>query len=185
MCCLCTCVCMSLPLWRRESIPSLRVSAPVFLTSCQQSPFLYWFLFGDCGLWGRTESDTTEVTEQQQLLYSGFPGGSDNKEFICNVGDLGAITGWGRSPGRGHGTPLQYSCLENPHGQRSLVDYSPWSREESDTTEQLSTAQHSCCIHTWLRHLNCPQVKKSLTDVAILLPLQCPVALESSGCSHL
>jgi len=30
-----------------------------------------------------------------------------------------------RSPGGGHGTPLQYSCLENPHGQRSLVGYSP------------------------------------------------------------
>ena len=33
--------------------------------------------------------------------------------------------------------PLQYSCLENPHGQRSLVGYSPWSRKESDMTEQL------------------------------------------------
>ena len=38
---------------------------------------------------------------------------------------------------------LQYSCLENPHGQRSLAGYSPWGRKESDTTEQLSTAQHS------------------------------------------
>ena len=36
----------------------------------------------------------------------------------------------------GHGNPLQYSCLENPHGQRSLAGYSP--RKESDTTEQLS-----------------------------------------------
>ena len=32
-------------------------------------------------------------------------------------------------------TPLQYSCLENPHGQRSLTGYSPWSRKESDTTK--------------------------------------------------
>ena len=37
-----------------------------------------------------------------------------------------------------HGNPLQFSCLENPHGQRSLAGYSPWGREESDTTEQLS-----------------------------------------------
>ena len=37
-----------------------------------------------------------------------------------------------------HGHPLQYSCLENPHGQRSLVGYSPWGREESDKTERLS-----------------------------------------------
>ena len=51
----------------------------------------------------------------------GFPGGSDSKEFTCNVGDLGSILGLGRSPGWGHGNPLQYSCLENPHGQRSLM----------------------------------------------------------------
>ena len=37
------------------------------------------------------------------------------------------------------GNPLQYSCLENPHGQRSLVGYGPWGHKESDTTEQLST----------------------------------------------
>jgi len=45
----------------------------------------------------------------------GFPGGSDGKESACNVGDLGSILGLGRSPGGGHGNPLQYSCLENPH----------------------------------------------------------------------
>ena len=36
------------------------------------------------------------------------------KEITCNVGDLGSIPGSGRSPGGGHGNPLQYSCLENP-----------------------------------------------------------------------
>ena len=46
----------------------------------------------------------------------GFPGGSVGKESACNVGDLGSISGLGRSPGGGHGNPLQYSCLENPHG---------------------------------------------------------------------
>ena len=54
-----------------------------------------------------------------------FPGGSVGKESACNVGDLGLIPGLGRSPGRGHGTCLQYSCLENPHGQRRLAGYSP------------------------------------------------------------
>ena len=44
----------------------------------------------------------------------GFPGGSDGKESACNVGDLGSISGLGRSPGGGHGNQLQYSCLENP-----------------------------------------------------------------------
>ena len=45
--------------------------------------------------------------------------GSDSKESTCNAGDLGLIPGFGRSLGGGHDNPLQYSCLENPHGQRS------------------------------------------------------------------
>ena len=44
----------------------------------------------------------------------GFPGGSDGEESACSAGDLGLITGSGRSPGEGNGYPLQYSCLENP-----------------------------------------------------------------------
>ena len=68
----------------------------------------------------------------------GFPGGSDGKESACNVGDLGLILGVGRSPGGGHGNPLQYSCLENPHGQGSLAGYSPRGHKESDVTERLS-----------------------------------------------
>ena len=66
------------------------------------------------------------------------PGCSGGKASACNVGDLGSIPGLGRSPGGGHGNPLQYSCLENPHGQRSLVGYSPRGYKESDTTERLS-----------------------------------------------
>ena len=56
------------------------------------------------------------------------------------MGDLGLIPRTGRSVGRGHGNQLQYSCLENPHGRRNLVGYSPWGRKELDMTEQLSTA---------------------------------------------
>ena len=44
----------------------------------------------------------------------GFPGGSDGKASVYNVGDLGLIPGSGRSPGEGNDNPLQYSCLENP-----------------------------------------------------------------------
>ena len=43
----------------------------------------------------------------------GFPSGSDGKESASNVGDPGLILGSGRSPGEGHGNPLQYSCLKN------------------------------------------------------------------------
>ena len=42
--------------------------------------------------------------------------------------DAGLILGSGRYPGGGHGNPLEYSCPENPHGQRSLVGFSPWGR---------------------------------------------------------
>ena len=70
----------------------------------------------------------------------GFSGGSDSKESASNMRNLGSIPGLGRSPEGGHGNPLQYSCLENPHGQRSLVGYSPWGHKESDMAERLSTA---------------------------------------------
>ena len=80
----------------------------------------------------------TRINEKSMMVL-GFPGGSDVKESTRNVGDLGSIPGLGRSPGRGHGNPLQYSCLENLHGQRKLVGYSPRIHKESDTTERLST----------------------------------------------
>ena len=57
-------------------------------------------------------------------VFLDFPGGSDGKESACNAGDLGLIPGLGRTPGGGQGNPLQYSCLENPNGQRSLAGYS-------------------------------------------------------------
>ena len=57
------------------------------------------------------------------------------KGSAYHAGDLGSILGLGRSHGGGHGNPLQYSCLENPHGQRSLVGYSLGGDKESDMTE--------------------------------------------------
>ena len=52
-----------------------------------------------------------------------------------DIRDSSLISESGRSPGGGHGNPLQYSCLENPCGQRSLVGYSPWHHKESDITK--------------------------------------------------
>ena len=45
---------------------------------------------------------------------------------------MGSIPGFGRFPGGGHGNPLQYSRLENPHGQESLAGYSPQGHKESE-----------------------------------------------------
>ena len=64
------------------------------------------------------------------------------KNLPANAGDVrdsSSIPGLGRSPGGGHGKSLQCSYLENPHGPRSLVGYSPWGRKELDMPEQLST----------------------------------------------
>ena len=53
-----------------------------------------------------------------------------------NIRDPGSIPGLGGSPAGGLGSPLQYSCLENPIGQKSLADYSPWGHTASDVTEE-------------------------------------------------
>ena len=66
-------------------------------------------------------------------MLSRFAGASDGKEFACNVEDLGSIPGLGRSPGEGHGNSLQYSCMENPRGQRSLVGSTVHEVEKSPT----------------------------------------------------
>ena len=68
-------------------------------------------------------------------VFLGFLGDSDGKESTYNVGDLDSMLGLGRTPGGGHGNPLQYSCLENPPGQRSLAGYSPWGHKELDMNE--------------------------------------------------
>ena len=70
----------------------------------------------------------------------GFPGGSNGKESARSAGDLGSIPGLGRSSGGGHGNPLCYSCLEIPHGQRSLVGHSSWGHKESNRL--TNSAQH-------------------------------------------
>ena len=65
----------------------------------------------------------------------GFPGGSAVKNSRAiqkrERGDTGSIHGSGRSPGEGNGNLLQYSCLENPHGQRSLAVYSPFAKSQA------------------------------------------------------
>ena len=68
-------------------------------------------------------------------VFLGFPGVSNSKKNPPAMWET-----WTRSPGGGHGNPLQYSCPENPHGQRSPAGYSPCGCKESDMTERLSTA---------------------------------------------
>ena len=72
-------------------------------------------------------------------VFLGFPHGSGRKESTRNAGDLGSIPVLGRSPGGGHGNPLQYSLP----GESPWTDRGAWQAivHRSDTTEQLSTAQ--------------------------------------------
>ena len=64
----------------------------------------------------------------------GFPGVSDDKESACNVGDPGLIPVLGRSPGEGHGNPLQCSCLEYSM-DRGAWQLQSMGRKKSDVTE--------------------------------------------------
>ena len=78
------------------------------------------------------------------MMVIGIPRGAGVKNppvHAGDTGDAGSIRGSGRSPGGGNGSPLQYSCLENPHGQRSLASCSPRGYRELDVTERA-------CRHT-------------------------------------
>ena len=96
--------------------------APFLISNCSHLPI------GIQGRSSKLESCLAEIEDKktsvpgsliepcqfQHELITGFPGGSDGKASACNAGDLGSIPGSGKSPGEGHGNPLQHSCLENP-----------------------------------------------------------------------
>ena len=77
--------------------------------------------------------ETSNSYKTVSLSCLGFPCSSDSKESACNEGDLGSIPGPGRFPGGGQGNPLQYCCLKNRHGQRSLAGYTAHGVTKSQT----------------------------------------------------
>ena len=76
----------------------------------------------------------------QTPVFLSFPGSSDSKESACNMWDLGSVPGMGRSPGRRHGDPLQYSCLEN------LMDRGAWR------TTVHGVAESWTWLSNWAQH---------------------------------
>ena len=78
----------------------------------------------------------------------GFPGGSEVKASAWNAGGRGSIPGSGRSPGEGKWHPTPILLPGESHGGRSLVGYSPWGREELDTTEQLHLTLYYLTLFT-------------------------------------
>ena len=91
---------------------------------------IFSFFFSFCH-WG----SVTCISEVEILGKLELPRWCSGKESTYNVRDLGLIPGLGRSPRGGHGNQLQYSCLENPHGKGSLVNYSPCGHKELEETE--------------------------------------------------
>ena len=104
---------------------------------CQQGCILFWKTKEEC----ITLHFPTSRECQLSLTYGVFPGGSDDKESACSVGDPGSILRLGSSPGVGNGHLLQCSCLEN------LIDRGAWRdtvhgvTKESNTAEQLNSGQ--------------------------------------------
>ena len=77
---------------------------------------------------GEKSKDTDgKALRRKEGSYWASQVGSKGKESPCNAGDTGWIPGSGRSPGEGNCNPLQYFCLGESHGQRSLAGYSPWN----------------------------------------------------------
>ena len=98
---------------------------------------------------------------------------SAGKESVCNAGDLGSIPGLGRSPGGGHGNPLQYSCLGNP------MDRGAWGLQSIE----LQRVRHDWVTgHMHERNENkLQQIHKYAQDVLVTARTR----LESSAFSRL
>ena len=76
------------------------------------------------------------LTQSPGKILESFSDSSNSKESACYAGDLGSTPGSGRSPGEGHGNPLQYSCIENSMDRGPWqATYGPWGLKKLDTTE--------------------------------------------------
>ena len=92
------------------------------------------------GPWVHKESGTAKELNNNKIRSlipeKGFPGGSDGKESAFKAGDPDSFPRSGRSLGGWHGSPLQYSCLENSMDRGAWQ--AQWSLKDSDTTELLT-----------------------------------------------
>ncbi|XDA84213.1 hypothetical protein R6Z07F_014036 [Ovis aries] len=124
---------------RETWVPSLGLEDPLEEGMATHSSILAWRIPMDRGAWRATVHGVPK--SRTRLTTAQHPSGSASKQPTCQCRrrkrqrDGGLNPGSGRCPGEGNGNPLQYSCLETPHGQRSLGGYSPWGRKESDGTE--------------------------------------------------
>ena len=128
--------CQFFPVWSTDSTLSNQIPCKLF--------YRFWQADSEC--WKEKE----KIQNRQlcsfffkSLLNLGFPPGSAGKESAYNVGDLDSIPGSGRAAKDGDSYPLQYSSLENSHGQRSLEEHSQ-RLQRIDTTERLACVYWIC-----------------------------------------
>ena len=114
-------------------------------------------------------------------IFWGLPQGLGSKESTYSAGDTGSISGWGRSPGGRHGNLLQYTCLENPSGQRNLAGYSPYGCKKLDTPEATEHSRMLFWSTLWEREISCVLHKESCRE---LYPRICSCSLLISRVAH-
>ena len=103
------------------------------------------------------------------LVFLGFPGGSNGKRSAYNAGDLGLISGLGRSPGKGNSYPLQYSCLENS------MDRGAWQaivHGVARSWTQRSDLLFSRHLESWCEHL-LSYLNINMSRIQYFIELQC------------
>ena len=110
---------------------SIELSGRLFLLSSQQLFFFFWH---------KEISQMDPKINQKTIIFISHHWSRGSHRTQTDSVATGLIPVLGRSPGGGHGNPLQYSCLENPCEQRSLGGYNPQGNTEQDTTE---AAQHA------------------------------------------
>ena len=106
------------------------------------------------------------VNSNCYYYYYGFPGHSDDKESACNTRDLGSIPGQGRSPGGGHGYPLQYPCLEN-----SMDRGTWWAVVQGVAKSQIRLSNMTnTCVHYIGKSMQGRQRRKGWSEVTCFVP---------------
>ena len=99
------------------------------------------FIFGGSKV--TAYGDSNHEIKRPLLLGVGFPGGSDGKASVYNVGDPGSIPGLGRSPGEGNGNPLQDYCLENP------MDRGAWQATAHGVAKSWTRLSDFTSLQVW------------------------------------
>ena len=114
------------------------------------------------------------LQKSQVPSHPGFPDGLVVNNLPApagDAGDVGSIPGWGRSPGRGHDDPLQYSCVENPHEQRSLVGHSPRRHSQKWLSTCMRARTHT---HTHTPHLRASALLSPVSAFCRVFHMLCP-----------